>query len=87
MGRARRHHGALLLRALHSGALAAVHDWACYREDPIRRLTGTVRSVITLTYASTTEADAETARVGRFHRRVRGTGVLRWPSLVKRGIG
>ncbi len=66
---------ALLLQALHPGALAGVHDWSRYREDPIGRLTGTVRWVITLTYGSKTQADAETARVGRFHQRVRGAYV------------
>lgn len=64
---------ALLLQALHPGALAGVHDWSRYREDPIGRLTGTVRWVITLTYGSKTQADQETARVGRFHQRVKGT--------------
>lgn len=64
---------ALLLQALHPGALAGVHDWSRYREDPIGRLTGTVRWVICLTYGSRDQADAETARVGRFHRRVAGT--------------
>ena len=63
---------ALLLQALHPGALAGVHDWSRYREDPIGRLTGTVRWVITLTYGSKTQADAETRRVGRFHQRVKG---------------
>ncbi|WP_295788610.1 oxygenase MpaB family protein [uncultured Microbacterium sp.] len=63
---------ALLLQALHPGALAGVHDWSRYREDPIGRLTGTVRWVITLTYGSRTQADAETRRVGRFHQRVKG---------------
>ncbi len=58
---------ALLLQALHPSALAGVHDCSRYRDDPIGRLTGTVRWVITLTYGSTTKADAETARVGRFH--------------------
>ena len=66
---------ALLLQALHPGALAGVHDWSRYREDPIGRLTGTVRWVITLTYGSKSQADAETARVGRFHRRVQGAYV------------
>ncbi len=66
---------ALLLQALHPGALAGVHDWSRYREDPIGRLTGTVRWVITLTYGSKAQADAETARVGRFHQRVQGTYV------------
>jgi len=40
---------ALLLQALHPGALAGVHNWSRYREDPIGRLTGTVRWVVTLT--------------------------------------
>jgi uncharacterized protein (DUF2236 family) len=66
---------ALLLQALHPGALAGVHDWSRYREDPIGRLTGTVRWVITLTYGSKSQADAETARVGRFHQRVKGAYV------------
>ena len=66
---------ALLLQALHPGALAGVHDWSRYREDPIGRLTGTVRWVITLTYGSKSQADAETARVGRFHQRVQGAYV------------
>ena len=64
---------ALLLQALHPGALAGVHDWSRYHEDPIGRLTGTVRWVICLTYGSRAQAEQETARVGRFHRRVTGT--------------
>ncbi|WP_127818106.1 oxygenase MpaB family protein [Microbacterium sp. CPCC 204701] len=64
---------ALLLQALHPGALAGVHDWSRYREDPIGRLTGTVRWVICLTYGSRAQAQRETARVGRFHERVSGT--------------
>lgn len=64
---------ALLMQALHPGALAGVHDWSRYREDPVGRLTGTVRWVICLTYGSRAQAGRETARVGRFHRRVSGT--------------
>ncbi|MHC3000233.1 hypothetical protein OB08_13980 [Microbacterium sp. HJ5] len=64
---------ALLMQALHPGALAGVHDWSRYREDPIGRLTGTVRWVICLTYGSRTQAERETGRVGRFHQRVAGT--------------
>lgn len=64
---------ALLMQALHPGALAGVHDWSRYREDPIGRLSGTVRWVICLTYGSRAQAERETARVGRFHRRVIGT--------------
>lgn len=64
---------ALLMQALHPGALAGVHDWSRYRDDPIGRLTGTVRWVICLTYGSRAQAERETARVGRFHQRVAGT--------------
>ncbi|MFJ6653780.1 oxygenase MpaB family protein [Microbacterium sp. NPDC091313] len=63
---------ALLVQALHPGALAGVHDWSRYREDPIGRLTGTVRWIICTTYGSTAQVQRETARVGRFHARVTG---------------
>ena len=63
---------ALLMQALHPGALAGVHDWSRYRDDPIGRLSGTVRWVICLTYGSKAQAQRETERVGRFHRRVSG---------------
>lgn len=64
---------ALLIQALHPGAMAGVHDFSRYREDPIGRLTGTVRWIICVTYGSTQQAHAETARVGRLHQRVAGT--------------
>lgn len=63
---------ALLIQALHPGALAGVHDFSRYREDPIGRLTGTVRWIICVTYGSTAQAQRETARVGRLHERVAG---------------
>lgn len=64
---------ALLIQALHPGAMAGVHDFSRYREDPVGRLTGTVRWIICVTYGSTEQADAETARVSRLHQRVAGT--------------
>lgn len=64
---------ALLIQALHPGAMAGVHDYSRYREDPIGRLTGTVRWIICVTYGSTTQAQEETRRVGRLHERVAGT--------------
>ncbi len=64
---------ALLIQALHPGAMAGVHDFSRYREDPLGRLTGTVRWIICVTYGSTTQAKQETARVGRLHERVAGT--------------
>ena len=64
---------ALLIQALHPGAMAGVHDFSRYREDPIGRLTGTVRWIICVTYGSRAQAKQETARVGRMHQRVAGT--------------
>ena len=64
---------ALLIQALHPGAMAGVHDFSRYREDPIGRLAGTVRWIICVTYGSTAQAQRETARVGRLHERVSGT--------------
>lgn len=63
---------ALLMQALHPGAMAGVHDWSRYREDPTGRLAGTVRWIVTLTYGSTEQADGELGRVSRFHARVAG---------------
>jgi uncharacterized protein (DUF2236 family) len=63
---------ALLMQALHPGAMAGVHDWSRYREDPLGRLSGTVRWIVVLTFGSTEQADRETSRVGRFHRKVAG---------------
>lgn len=63
---------ALLMQALHPGAMAGVHDWSRYREDPIGRLTGTVRWIVILTYGSRQQVARELARVGRYHARVTG---------------
>jgi uncharacterized protein (DUF2236 family) len=63
---------ALLMQALHPGAMAGVHDWSRYREDPLGRLAGTVRWIVVLTFGSTEQADRETSRVGRFHQKVAG---------------
>lgn len=38
---------ALLMQTLHPGAMAGVHDHSRYREDPLGRLAGTVRWVLT----------------------------------------
>jgi uncharacterized protein (DUF2236 family) len=63
---------ALLMQALHPGAMAGVHDWSRYREDPAGRLSGTVRWIVTLTFGSTEQTQRELGRVGRFHARVVG---------------
>jgi uncharacterized protein (DUF2236 family) len=66
---------ALLLQTLHPGAMAGVHDWSRYREDPLGRLSGTIQWLVTVTFADTTVAVSESGRVGRFHSRVAGTYV------------
>jgi uncharacterized protein (DUF2236 family) len=63
---------ALLMQTLHPGAMAGVHDWSRYREDPLGRLSGTIQWLVTVTFASTEVAVAESSRVGRFHDRVVG---------------
>lgn len=63
----------LLIQALHPGAMAGVHDFSRYRDDPIGRLTGTVRWIICVTYGSTAQAARETQRVARLHERVEGS--------------
>ncbi|MET0302666.1 MAG: oxygenase MpaB family protein, partial [Microbacteriaceae bacterium] len=64
---------ALLMQTLHPGAMAGVHDWSRYREDPLGRLSGTIRWLVTVTFADTERARVESSRVGRFHDRVKGT--------------
>ena len=64
---------ALLMQTLHPGAMAGVHDWSRYKEDPLGRLAGTIQWLITVTFASTEVAQQESARVLKFHDRVRGT--------------
>ena len=63
---------ALLMQTLHPGAMAGVHDWSRYREDPLGRLSGTIQWLVTVTFADTAVAVAESSRVGRFHERVVG---------------
>jgi uncharacterized protein (DUF2236 family) len=63
---------ALLMQTLHPGAMAGVHDWSRYREDPLGRLTGTIRWLVTVTFADTDLARHESSRVAHFHDRVRG---------------
>jgi uncharacterized protein (DUF2236 family) len=64
---------ALLLQTLHPGAMAGVHDWSHYNEDPLGRLDGTVRWVATTTFGDRRSATAASAAVSRVHDRVTGT--------------
>ena len=63
---------ALLMQTLHPGAMAGVHDHSRYREDPLGRLAGTVRWVLTTTFADREQATAGCAWVLRLHEKVRG---------------
>ena len=63
---------ALLMQALHPGALAGVHDHSRFREDPLGRLAGTIRWIFTVTYGSTGAARAASGWVLRLHESVRG---------------
>ena len=66
---------ALLLQTLHPGAMAGVHDWSRYREDPLARLDGTVRWVAMTTFGDRRSATAASAFVSRLHEHVRGSYV------------
>lgn len=64
---------ALLLQALHPGALAGVAEHSDYRADPLARLAGTIRWIFTVTYGDTAAAQQACAYVRRRHEPVTGT--------------
>lgn len=64
---------ALLMQAVHPGAMAGVHDHSRYREDPLGRLNGTIRWITTVTYGSREQAEGASRWVRHLHERVRGT--------------
>jgi len=64
--------GALLMQTLHPGAMAGVHDHSRYASDPLGRLSGTVRWVVTTTFGATNTVQGESQRVSRLHDRVNG---------------
>ncbi|WP_158863786.1 oxygenase MpaB family protein [Leifsonia sp. AG29] len=66
---------ALLLQALHPGALAGVRDHSRYREDPLGRLAGTIQWIHTVTFGSTAQAVAASEMVRTLHKRVVGSYV------------
>ena len=66
---------ALLMQALHPGAMAGVHDWSRYREDPFGRLNGTIRWITTVSFGSRDQAIAASRWVRQLHEWVRGTYV------------
>lgn len=63
---------ALLVQALHPGALAGVAEHSDYRTDPLQRLAGTIRWIFSVTYGSTAAAQHACSQVRRLHVPVRG---------------
>jgi uncharacterized protein (DUF2236 family) len=64
---------ALLVQALHPGALAGVAEHSDYRAAPFSRLAGTIRWIFTVTYGSRPAARQACAYVQGLHRPVHGT--------------
>jgi uncharacterized protein (DUF2236 family) len=65
---------ALLLQIAHPSVAAGVAEHSNFREDPWRRLDGTLRSFLTIIYGSTSAARAEIRRLNELHRGIVGTG-------------
>ncbi len=66
---------ALLMQALHPGALAGVQQHSRYQQDGLGRLAGTTQWLTVVTFGDTVAADRECARVRGMHRRVAGSYV------------
>ena len=64
---------ALLLQALHPGALGGVAQHSRYEEDPLGRLSGTIRWLTVTTFGSIEAVQQEASRVNRMHDRVTGS--------------
>ncbi|MCU0751761.1 MAG: DUF2236 domain-containing protein [Akkermansiaceae bacterium] len=64
---------ALLMQALHPGSLAGVRSHSRYKDDPLGRLSGTIRWLTITTFGSLEAVAGEAARVNRMHERVGGT--------------
>ncbi|WP_296630571.1 oxygenase MpaB family protein [Rhodoluna sp.] len=63
---------ALLMQALHPGSLAGVSQHSRYEQDPLGRLSGTIRWLTVTTFGSEQAIMQEASRVNRLHTRVVG---------------
>lgn len=63
---------ALLMQALHPGSLAGVRSHSRYKDDPLGRLSGTIRWLTVTTYGSHEAIAGEAGRVNKMHVRVKG---------------
>src|SRR4051794_5597271 len=64
---------ALLLQIAHPLVAAGVAEHSEFREDPWKRLEGTMNAVWSVVFGSRAQADRAAARVRAMHRRVNGT--------------
>jgi uncharacterized protein (DUF2236 family) len=65
---------ALLLQIAHPWVAAGVAEHSNFREDPWRRLDGTLRSYLAIVYGTTGDARAEIRRLNDLHRGITGPG-------------
>jgi uncharacterized protein (DUF2236 family) len=65
---------ALLLQIAHPAVAAGVNDHSDFRADPWRRLSGTLRSYLTIVYGSAAAARGEIRRLNTLHRGIVGQG-------------
>jgi len=73
---------ALLLQLAHPAVAAGVNDHSDFRADPWRRLSGTLRSYLTIVYGTTAAARGEIRRLNALHRDITGPGYMaRDPAL------
>jgi uncharacterized protein (DUF2236 family) len=63
---------ALLMQALHPGALTGVTQHSRYSSDPLGRLSGTIRWLTVTTFGASEAVAGEASRVNRLHDRVSG---------------
>jgi uncharacterized protein (DUF2236 family) len=63
---------ALLMQALHPGSLAGVAQHSRYEQDPLGRLSGTIRWLTVTTFGSVDAVQNEAGRVNRMHTKVSG---------------
>lgn len=63
---------ALLLQAMHPGALGGVTQHSRYEDDPLGRLSGTIRWLTVTTFGSLEAVAQEASRVNRMHEKVSG---------------
>ncbi len=64
---------ALLMQALHPGSLTGVQNHSRYKQDPLGRLSGTIRWLTVTTFGSPAALAGEASRVNRLHESVKGT--------------